>query len=269
MPAGPGPEAAARRRARGRHDRFSETATTAETAARDRGGSRGRGGRARHGLRARPRRQGDGAARGRRAGRVDRSTRSRPTPAWWRCIWGGDAVLLPLAGEDVGAKRRRMRGSCHANDRGPLIRPGFAGPPSPARGRREPRRLLHGTSIMLNVDSIDLFYGAAQALRRSRSRPSSAASPACWVAMAWANPRCCAPSWASSRSAAGSIGSRRRGRVAPPHPRAGQARHRLRAAGARDLPAPHREARTSTPGSRPSAGRCATCPRRCSNSSRS
>ena len=90
--------------------------------------------------------------------------------------------------------------------------------------------------------------GAARRLGRSRSR---ARSPACSAATASARPRSCGPSSATGRSPGGSI--RFDGRdisKLKPYDRA-RRRHRLRAAGPRDLSAAHRDARTWRPASRP------------------
>ena len=58
---------------------------------------------------------------------------------------------------------------------------------------------------MLSVENIDLYYGAAHALRDVSLTPQPARSPACWAATASARPHCCARSSASSRSARGTI----------------------------------------------------------------
>ena len=90
--------------------------------------------------------------------------------------------------------------------------------------------------------------GAARRLADGRDR---ARSPACSAATASARPSCCAPSSASSRSARGTHHCATAQDITALHAvRAGAARHRLRAAGPRDLPAADRARRTSRPASR-------------------
>ena len=77
---------------------------------------------------------------------------------------------------------------------------------------RASSKCISGAERMLEVEDVNLYYGAAIALRgMSRSTAESARSPACSAATASARPACCAPSSARSRSANGSdhVGRRR------------------------------------------------------------
>ena len=87
----------------------AETMTTAELLQGHRQGPFGGRGRARHGVRAPARRQGDGAARRLGAGRRHRSTRSAPTSAWSRSIWGGDRMRWRRARRFSAGRRSEGR----------------------------------------------------------------------------------------------------------------------------------------------------------------
>ena len=102
----------------------------------------------------------------------------------------------------------------------------------------------------------------------SRSTPSPARSPACSAATASARPACCAPSSAqhADQRAARSASDGQATSRALPTVRAGAPRHRLCAAGPRDLPAADGARKTWRPASRRCRAASATMPDECSRS---